>query len=128
MKNIMYLKLNNGEHVVGEVVPTYDQPSREHLITIINPLGIDIATDDSGGYMRMSFYDWVPFSFVGTNKFDIKRSDVMVECITSKEMERHYNKMIKRMEKERVNSRNIAETREELEGTYQMGNTKHLIH
>lgn len=83
-----FVRLNNGDDIVAEVVETEDDNGI--LYMIINPLKVIYVQSPHQGYLSVSFIPWVFPKICDHQQFTIHAEDILLVSNVSEQMNDYY--------------------------------------
>lgn len=91
----MYLKLKNGDDIVGQYTSVNDTEDEDAHILITNPLKLVYITSPMfPDRMILSFIHWIYPKVVESTQFKIYQSDILTTGVTSAKINAHYKEFI----------------------------------
>ena len=86
---IMFVRLNNGDDIVAEVVEVGDENQIDYML--FNPLKVVYIPSDKGAaYLQVAFMPWVFTRICSEQEFLIHAEDVVTMANVSNYMEEYY--------------------------------------
>lgn len=115
---IMFIRLNNGDDLVSEVVEVGDETRIDYML--FNPLKVMYIPSDRGSaYLQVAFMPWVFTRICEEQEFFIHAEDVVTMANVSNYMEEYYWKnmdhFMTKVEDSITETEEVPETSEELD-------------